>query len=102
MMRFSPLRFYIDPFAAAEIPLFLYLAMILNGLKSAGGVRSAFLLVNRRLADDGGMGVLFLAGLFLFGALFSFSVKRKRGQSVAYRIIERPSQKRPADPSFSG
>ena len=102
MMRFSPLRFYIDPFAAAEIPLFLYLAMILNGLKSAGGVRSAFLLVNRRLTDDGGMGVLFLAGLFLFGALFSFSFKRKRGQSVAYRIMEKPSQKRPADPSFSG
>ena len=58
--------------------------------------------INRRLADDGGMGVLFLAGLFLFGALFSFSFKRKRGQSVAYRIMEKPSQKRPADPSFSG
>ena len=100
MMRFSPLRFYIDPFAAAEIPLFLYLAMILNGLKSAGGVRSAFLLVNRRLADDGGMGGLFLAGLFLFGLLFSLSVKRKHGQSIAYRIIEKPSETRSAAPGL--
>ncbi len=100
MMRFSPLRFYIDPFAAAEIPFFLYLAMILNGLKSAAGVRSAFLLVNRRLTDDGGMGVLFLAGLFLFGALFSFSVKRKHGQSVAYRIIEKPSETRLENPGL--
>ena len=102
MMRFSPLRFCVDPFAAAEIPLFLYLAMIVNQLKEADGVRAAFFLVNRKLADDGGMGFLFLAGLFLFGALVSFSLKRKRGQSIAYRIIEGPSGKRPAEPGLPG
>lgn len=100
MMRFSPLRFYIDPFAAAEIPLFLYLAMILNGLKTADSARSAFLLVNRTLADDGGMGFLFLAGLFLFGVLSSLSFKRRLGQSIAYRIIEKPSETRPENPGL--
>ena len=45
-------------------------------------------------------GVLFLVGLFLFGALFSFSVKRKRGQSVAYRIIEKPSETRLENPGL--
>ena len=79
-MRFSPLRFYIDPFAAAEIPLFLYLAMILNGLKSAGGVRSAFLLVNRRLTDDGGMGVCFWRDCFSSVCCFPFRSNADTGR----------------------
>ena len=62
LMRFSLFRWYIDPFAAAEIPLFLYLGMIWTQVRRSGALKAAFLLVNSQLADDGGMGWLFLTG----------------------------------------
>ena len=89
LMRFSLLRWIVDPFAAAEIPLFLYLGMIVNQWRRGGEWRAAFLLVNRQLADDGGMGWLFLLGLFLFGLLLSLSFARKKGQSLSYRILSK-------------
>ena len=78
-----------DPIAAAEIPLFLYVAMLLNQAKRSGDLRSAFLLVNNDLGDDGGMGWLFLVGLFVFGLVMSLSFARKNGQSISYRLLER-------------
>lgn len=87
LMRFSLLRWYVDPFAAAEIPLFLYVSMLLNQAKRAGSLRSAFLLVNGDLADDSGAGWIFLLALFLFGLLLSFSVARKKGRNLPYRWI---------------
>lgn len=87
LMRFSLFRWYVDPIAAAEIPLFLYVGMLLNQIKRSGDLISAFHLVNNDLGDDGGMGWLFLAGLFVFGLLMSFSPARKNGQSISYRLL---------------
>ena len=64
LMRFSLFKWYVDPIAAVEIPLFLYVGMLFNQMKRSGNLRSAFLLVNNDLGDDGGMGWLFLVGLF--------------------------------------
>jgi len=89
MMRFSLFKWYVDPIAAAEIPLFLYVAMLLNQAKRSGDLLSAFRLVNNDLGDDGGMGWLFLIGLFVFGLVMSLSFARKNGQSISYRLLER-------------
>ncbi len=89
MMRFSLFKWYVDPIAAAEIPLFLYVGMLFNQMKRSGDLRSAFLLVNNDLGDDGGMGWLFLVGLFAFGLVMSLSFARKNGQSISYRLLSR-------------
>ena len=88
LMRFSLFKWYVDPIAAAEIPLFLYVAMLLNQAKRSGDLLSAFRLVNNDLGDDGGMGWLFLVGLFVFGLVMSLSFARKHGQSISYRLLE--------------
>ena len=54
LMRLSLFKWYVDPIAAAEIPLFLYVAMLLNQAKRSGNLLSAFRLVNNDLGDDGG------------------------------------------------
>lgn len=92
LMRFSLLKWYVDPIAAAEIPLFLYTGMIYNQMKRSGNLRSAFLLVNNKLGDDGGMGWLFLVGLFAFGLVMSLSFARKKGQSISYRLLSKISK----------
>ena len=89
LMRFSLFRWYVDPIAAAEIPLFLYLGMIWTQFRRSGELKAAFLLVNRQLADDGGMGWLFLIGLFVFALLMSLSFARTKGQSISYRILSK-------------
>lgn len=89
LMRFSLFKWFVDPIAAAEIPLFLYVGMLINHMKRSGNFRSAFLLVNNKLGDDGGMGWLFLVGLFVFGLVMSLSFARKRGQSISYRFLSR-------------
>lgn len=89
LIRFSLFKWYIDPIAAAEIPLFLYLGMIVNQWRHAGELKAAFLLVNKQLADDGGEGWLFIIGLFVFGLVMSFSLARKRGKSISYRLLSR-------------
>ena len=91
LMRFSLLRWYVDPIAAAEIPLFLYLSMIWSQLRRSGELKAAFLLVNSQLADDGGMGWLFIIGLFVIGLLMSLSFARTKGQSISYRILSTTS-----------
>ena len=88
-MRFSFLPWVVDPFAAAEIPLFLYLGMIVKQWKRAGELRAAFLLVNNQLADDGGEGWYFIIGLFVFGLIMSLSFARRKGQSISYRILSK-------------
>ena len=93
LMRFSLLKCYVDPIAAAEIPLFLYSAILFNQSKRTGDLSSAFLLVNNRLGGDGGKGWLFLVGLFVFGLLMSFSFARKNEQSISYRLIAKISNK---------
>jgi hypothetical protein len=89
LMRFSLLRWYVDPIAAAEVPLFLYLGMIASVAKRTDTLRAAFLSVNADLADDGGMGWLFLGGLFLLGLILSASFARMKGKSVGYRVVKK-------------
>ena len=89
LMRFSLFKWFVDPIAAAEIPLFLYVGMLINLMKRSGNFRSAFLSVNNKLGDDGGMGWLFLVGLFVFGLVMSLSFARKKGQSISYRFLSR-------------
>ena len=89
LMRFSLFRWYVDPIAAAEIPALLYFGMIVNQFKRSGTIRSAFLLVNNSLSEDGGMGRFFIIGLFVFGLLASLSFARKNGQSISYRILSK-------------
>lgn len=89
LMRFSLFQWYVDPIAAAEIPLFLYVGMIFNQMKHSVDLRSAFRMVNNDLGDDGGMGWLFLVGLFVFGLVASLSFERKKGQSISYRLLSK-------------
>lgn len=93
LMRFSLFKWYVDPIAAAEIPLFLYVGMLINHAKRSGDISSAFLLINRKLSDDGGEGWLFLAGLFTLGLLASLSPARKKGKSISFRALAAISDK---------
>ena len=89
LMRFSLFKWYVDPIAAAEIPIFLYASMLINQMKHSDGFVSAFRLLNNELSDDGGMGWLFLVGLFVFGLVMSLSFARKKGQSISYRLLSK-------------
>lgn len=89
LMRLSFLRWYVDPFAAAQIPLLLYIMMVVNRTQLVGSFSAAVTKVNASLLRDGGEGCLFLAGLFLLGLLASFSPARKEGTNLAYRMISR-------------
>ena len=91
LMRFSLLKWYIDPFAAAEIPLFLYCGMVINQMKYTEDLSAAFLKINTKLCNDGGEGWIFLVGLFVFGLAASFSFARKKGQSISYKLISKIS-----------
>ena len=93
LMRFSLFKWYVDPFAAAEIPLLLYIGMIITNARRTESIQRAFLSVNGKLCDDGGMGWLFLVGLFVFGLLASFSFARKDGESISYRVISKITNK---------
>ncbi len=89
LMRFSLLRLPLDPIAAAEIPLLVYAAMAVRQARHAHGLRAGILLLHAELGDDGGIGWLFLGGLFVFALLASFSLARVRGESVSFRILRR-------------
>lgn len=92
LMRFSLFKWYVDPTAAAEIPIFLYASMLINQMKHSDSFASAFRLLNNKLGDDGGMGWLFLAGLFVLGLVMSLSFARKKGQSISYRLLAKISK----------
>ena len=64
LMRFSLLKWYVDPFAAAEAPLLMYVLMIAGQMKQAKSLHAALRLTNRELCDDGGMGWILLIALF--------------------------------------
>ena len=90
-MRFSLLKWYVDPFAAAEPPLLLYFFMAFNQAKRVGTWQGAFLSLNQTLCNDRAEGWLFLGGLFLFGLLTSLSFGRKREESISYRLLAKIS-----------
>ena len=90
IMRFSLLKWYVDPLAAAEVPLFLYVGMIINQMNRSGSqFYNAFLETNKVLSADEQTGWIFLIGLFLFGLITSFSIARTKGESISYRLISR-------------
>ena len=93
LMRFSLLKWYVDPFAAAEVPLFLYWSAIINRTKLTGDFSVAFQRVNESFCADDGQGWVFLVGLFIFGLLTSFSLARKEGESISYRLISKIKRK---------
>lgn len=87
-MRFSLLKWYVDPLAATEVPLFLYIGMIITRINRSGiSFYSAFLTVNNQLSAKGGEGWFVLLGLFLFGLACSLSFARKNEKSISYRLI---------------
>lgn len=85
MMRFSLFKWYVDPIAAAEMPLLLYVGLLIKQIQRSGTFGSAFVGLNRTLCDNRGW--LYLVCLFVFGLALSFSVARKNGQNVSYRLI---------------
>jgi len=96
LMRFSLLKWYVDPFAAAELPLCLYIWMIYKEMDRWGvGLGEAFANVNESMCHDSIVeGWKILAGLFVIGLVLSFSVGRKRGDSIGYWWIT-PSEPQP-------
>ena len=86
-MRLSLLKWYVDPFAAACIPLYLYCGMVINVMNRTNDLMAAWNKVNLDLSNDGGEGWFFLGGLFLFGLATSLSIARKDGESVAVRLL---------------
>ena len=90
LMRFSLLKWYVDPFAAAEVPLFFYFGMIINQMNRSGvDFYGAFLKINEKLSTNGGEGWFFLVGLFLFGIAVSFSFDRMKEESISYKLISK-------------
>ena len=85
--RFSLLKWWVDPFAALVVPLFFYISMIVTKLNRGASLRSAILLLNNDLGDDGGTGWGFLVCLFLLGLAASFSLARRKGKSISYRLL---------------
>lgn len=78
LMRFSFLKAELDPIAAFEIPLTFYLILTVKF-----GTPSAFFELL------GWNWILYMSLVFAFGLLCSFSLKRKQGQSISYRIIDK-------------
>ncbi len=91
--RFSLLPRIVDPFAAVEIPLFLYGMMLFGRANRTGSLLASIRLVNRDLLDDHGSGCLFLIGLFLLGLIASVSPARRRGESISFRILNKITKK---------
>lgn len=89
LMRFSLLKWYVDPIAAAVPPLYFFLFSLAGEIKRGADLKSAILLLGNDLGDDGGTGWGFLALLFLVGLVASFSIARKKGKSISYRLLEK-------------
>ena len=87
LMRFSLLKWYVDPFAAAALPFFYYINLLVGEMKYAGELQSAIHMVSIELGDDGNFGWIALAAMFLFGLLASLSFARKRGESISFRLL---------------
>ena len=85
LMRFSMLRWYLDPFAAAEIPLTLLLMLLAGYLRKFGFQGEAL----RRLGSVLGRNWGWLPAVFLYALCCSFSLRRVRGRSLPNRIALR-------------
>ena len=86
--RLSLLRWYVDPFAAALVPVSLYFIFVIDKIEVFGGIWKAFEHVNQQLLGTSRLTLYYFIGLFLFGLVVSFSPARKEGRSIAFRWIE--------------
>lgn len=90
--RFSLLRWYVDPFAAAIVPAFFYVGLVVNETKHSDSFWEAITTAIWAMTVDTEAWLL-LIGLFLFGLLASFSPARKNGKSISYKLLNKISSK---------
>ena len=88
LCRFSLLKWYVDPIAAAIVPLFFYGGLVANEMTRGTTFAEAFTQTN----NEQGL-FLIVIGLFLFGLLASFSPARKNGKSISYKLLNKISSK---------
>jgi len=86
--RLSLFRWYVDPFAAALVPVSLYIIFVINRIKLSDGFWESFVSVNQQLLGISRLTLYYLIVLFFFGLVVSFSIKRKKGQSISFQWIE--------------
>ncbi|MGM9643353.1 MAG: hypothetical protein ACI3XI_09110 [Eubacteriales bacterium] len=89
LMRFSPLRFVVDPFAAFEVPLTLCAVIVASQLIKGSSIRLAL----AALTDDWAAVATMFAILFAIGLVGSLSFARPRGSGLTDRIIARIATK---------
>ena len=87
LMRFSLLKWYVDPFAAAVIPVCYHMEMVMKTMEKTPGFFAAWGETTMSLFGENRNLGLFLVGLFALGLLASFSPARKRGESIAYKLL---------------
>ena len=93
LARFSLIKWYVDPFAALIVPIYMYVGMIGTNMDRGNSLSAAFSLTNDSLVKDNGSGLLFFLGLFVLGILASFSVKRVREENISYCILRYASKR---------
>ena len=91
LMRFSLLKWYVDPFAAAMAPLFLYGLVLLGNIKDYPIFSEAFVKTNHWLLSD--KGCIPIIGMFIVGLIASISPARKNGANISYRLLHKILQK---------
>jgi len=89
LVRSSLLKWYVDPFAALTLPVWLYLMRLFWKMTRGTDILSAFHLTNAELYNDTEFGWVFLFCLFILGLVASISFKRVKEQSISYRILNR-------------
>ena len=87
MMRFSLLRWYVDPFAASIAPLWFYSMVLFSKLDKCGDIGVAIANANKSMSVGNPDGWFIMVVLFLVGLVASFSPARKRGESLGYRAL---------------
>ena len=90
IVQFSLLKWYVDPLAALEAPLLLYIGLVVQEMSSTKGeFWDSFVSVAESFSADSGIGWLYLIGLFVLGLLASISIARKEGRSISYRLLSK-------------
>ena len=86
--RLSLLKWFVDPFAAAVVPVSLYFIFVIDKIKLTDGFWEAFVRAHQQLIGINRLTLYYFIGLFLFGLVVSFSIARKEGRSTAFQWIE--------------
>jgi len=84
-MRFSLLKWYVDPIAAFTAPLFIFLVTLSSNIEKGHDFLNAFSLSLSDFFTT--TSLIYSIILFILGLLASFSFKRKEEKSLSYKII---------------